>query len=89
MIYQVHAGIDELVEEAADFVDFLSLKLDAYLADTGISVSTCGLYEFFTRRVAARLLELPPDLNFDVAAEDGDDNSNFPKSAPCDPSKEG
>lgn len=61
MLYRTNPEIDELIEQIADLVDHVALNFELAGKVT---------YEFFTRRVAARLLELPPDLDFGQAAED-------------------
>ena len=57
MLYRIDPEIDEVIEWIADLVDHIYVALDLGLHDN-------LTYEFFTRRVAARLLELPPDLDF-------------------------
>lgn len=62
MLYRVDPEVDEAIEWIADLVDHIYVALDLGLHDE-------VTYEFFTRRVAARLLELPPDLDFGPGAD--------------------
>lgn len=70
MLYQADPAIDEAIEEICDLVDHVALSLADKVPRIHISI---GFYEFFTRRVAARLLELPPDLETRIITIDTSD----------------